>query len=268
MSLNSNSYIIGFAAAVCIVCSLFVSGTAVSLKAKQKENAQLDLQKNIISVAELPESKDIAALSVEQINGLFAESEMPNRIEKLYIDFNNGGKIVAFDATKPEDAAKLEADKKGCADRVKEKLEKNLAKLRCYPQYQDIYKVYNGGQFSRYILPVVGKGLWSTLKGFAAVDKEGKKVVGLTFYSHGETPGLGGEIDSVKFKGDWASGKIIYNDNQVALKVAKGTVKPKKKDYEVDGLSGATLTGNGVSDMMQFWFGDNGYKEFLANGGK
>ena len=266
MSLNSNSYIIGFAAAVCVVCSLFVSGTAVTLKAKQKENAKLDLQKNIISVAELPESKDISALSVDQINGLFAKSEMPNRIEKIYIDFDNSGKIVEVDD------AELEADKKGCSNRVKEKLDTtkqgNLAKLRCYPQFQDIYKVYKGGQFSRYILPVVGKGLWSTLKGFAAVDKEGQKVVGLTFYSHGETPGLGGEIDSVKFKGDWASGKIIYNDDQVALKVAKGAVKPKKKDYEVDGLSGATLTGNGVSDMMQFWFGDKGYKDFLAKGGK
>ena len=263
MSLNSNSYIIGFAAAVCVVCSLFVSGAAVSLKSKQLLNAQLDLQKNIISVAELPESKDISALSVEKIEGLFVKSENPNRIEQLYIDIDTGKITEVDDAT-------IEKDKKGCSDRAKEIDKKsNTAKLACRPKYQDIYKVYNKGEFSRYILPVVGKGLWSTLKGFAAVDSSRKKVVGLTFYSHGETPGLGGEIDSAKFKGDWASGRTIYkNENPdagVALKVAKGAAKNKK--YEVDGLSGATLTANGVTGMMSFWFGDLGYKKFLKNGG-
>jgi Na+-transporting NADH:ubiquinone oxidoreductase subunit C len=260
MSLNSNSYIIGFAAAVCVVCSLFVSGAAVSLKDKQQLNAKLDLQKNIISVAELPESKEISALSVEKIEGLFIKSENPNRIEKLYIDIDTG-KI------KPVDDAMLEQDKKECSARAKEINKKeNTAKLSCRPKYQDIYKVYNGGKFSRYILPVVGKGLWSTLKGFAAVDSTREKVVGLTFYSHGETPGLGGEIDSAKFKGDWASGKKIYNaKGKPALKVAKG--KAKNTEHEVDGLSGATLTANGVTGMMSFWFGEYGYQKFLKNGG-
>ena len=259
MSLNSNSYIVGFAAAVCIVCSLFVSGTAVSLKAKQIENAKLDLQKNIISVAELPESSKISTLSVEQINGLFVKSEMPNRIEKLYIDIDTGETVEV-------DEPKLEADKKECSARAKSIDKKtNTAKLSCYRKFQDIYKVYREGKFSRYILPVVGKGLWSTLKGFAAVDTQGEKVVGLTFYSHAETPGLGGEIDSVKFKGDWAQGKIIYNSDKVALKVAKGTAKDTTS--QVDGLSGATLTGDGVTGMMTFWFGEKGYKKFLKNGG-
>lgn len=259
MSLNSNSYIIGFAGAVCIVCSLFVSGAAVSLKEKQQLNAKLDLQKNIISVAELPESKDVSLLSVEQIEGLFAASENPNRIEQLYIDMETG-KIAKLDD------AQIEADKKACAGRA-QKIDKkeNTAKLSCYRQYQDIYKVYSGGSFSRYVFPVVGKGLWSTLKGFAAVDNKGEKVVGLTFYSHGETPGLGGEIDSVKFKGDWAQGKKIYGSDGVALKVAKGAAK--NMDHEVDGLSGATLTGNGVTGMMEFWFGQYGYEKFLKNGG-
>ena len=259
MSLNSNSYIIGFAASVCIVCSLFVSGAAVSLKEKQSLNAKLDLQKNIISVAELPESKDISALSVEKIEGLFKDSENPNRIEQLYIDIDTG-KVVDVDD------AQIEADKKKCSERAQGVAKKeNTAKLSCYRQYQDIYKVYSGGQFSRYVFPVVGKGLWSTLKGFAAVESSGEKVVGLTFYSHGETPGLGGEIDSAKFKGDWAKGKKIYGSNGVALKVAKGAAK--NADHEVDGLSGATLTGNGVTGMMSFWFGQYGYEKFLKNGG-
>ena len=259
LNINSNSYIIGFAAAVCIVCSLFVSGAAVSLKEKQKENADLDLQKNIISVSELPESKEISSLSVEKIKGLFEKSENPNRIEKIYIDIDTG-KVAEVDTTK------LEADKKECATRAGKIPKKdNTAKLSCYMQFQDIYKVYNGGKFSRYILPVVGKGLWSTLKGFAAVDEKREKVVGLTFYSHGETPGLGGEIDSKKFKDDWASGKTIYTSNSVALGVAKGSAKDKA--YQVDGLSGATLTGKGVTEMMSFWFGDHGYKKFLNTGG-
>ena len=215
-------------------------------------------------MAGLSESENITGLSIDQINKVFTKSD--NYIEKLYIDIDTGKPVLEI---KDDTDKRIEKDKKECSKRAKttfanEKKKDNKAKLSCYRQYQDIYKVYKDGKFSRYIFPVVGKGLWSTLKGFAAVDASGEKVVGLTFYSHGETPGLGGEIDSVKFKSDWASQKVIYKDNKVALKVAKGVAKDKT--YEVDGLSGATLTGNGVSDMMEFWFGDYGYKKYLKGG--
>ena len=263
MQRNSNGYIIGFAAAVCIVCALFVSGSAVALKETQQKNQKLDLQKNVISVSALPEAQKLTSLTADQIVGLFGnDASKTNRIEELYVELETGNEL-SIDQV---DKTALDQDKTDCVDRA-EKIDSkvNTAKLKCLPKYQKIYRIYKDGAISRYVLPVVGKGLWSTLKGFAAVDSGKQQVVGLTFYSHGETPGLGGEIDSEKFKGDWASGKTIYKDGKPALKVQKGKAKDLK--YEVDGLSGATLTGNGVSGMMSFWFGEHGYQKFLKKGG-
>lgn len=261
MQHNSNGYIIGFSAAVCIVCALFVSGSAVSLKPMQLKNAELDLQKNVISVSALPEAEKITTLTENEIVALFEDANKTNRIEKIYVELETGEEHSTVDK------ATLDKDKIECVDRAGEiESKQNTAKLRCLPKYQEIYKVYKDGSFARYVFPVIGKGLWSTLKGFAAVDTDGVQVVGLTFYSHGETPGLGGEIDSEKFKGDWAEGKTIYNDqNQPQLKVQKGLAKDKS--YQVDGLSGATITGDGVTGMMKFWFGDHGYKTYLKKGG-
>lgn len=262
MQRNSNGYIIGFAAAVCIVCALFVSGSAVALKETQQKNQKLDLQKNVISVSALPEAQKLASLTESEIVGLFGDASKTNRIEELYVELETGKEFATADI----DKAALDADKVECVTRAEQIDTKvNTAKLKCLPKYQKIYKIYKDNALSRYVLPVVGKGLWSTLKGFAAVDSAKEQVVGLTFYSHGETPGLGGEIDSDKFKGDWASGKTIYKDGKPALKVQKGMAKDLK--YEVDGLAGATLTGNGVSGMMSFWFGSYGYEKYLKMGG-
>jgi Na+-transporting NADH:ubiquinone oxidoreductase subunit C len=260
MQLNSNGYIIGFASAVCIVCSLFVSASAVALKEKQTLNQNFDLQKNVISVSALPEAQQLATITSEKVQLLFvSDQSKTHRIEEVYVELKTGQELESINQSE------LDADKTECvkaADSLPSKV--NTAKLKCLPRFQKIYKVYKDGEFSRYILPVVGKGLWSTLKGFAAVDASGGQVVGLTFYSHGETPGLGGEIDSVSFKSQWAEGRTIYKDGEVGLLVRKGVAKDKK--YEVNGLSGATLTGNGVSGMMSFWFGTHGYKTYLLGG--
>ena len=119
MSLNSNQYIITFAGAVCVFCSIFVSGTAVSLKERQTLNAKLDLQKNIISVADLSESSDVKGLNVEQINKVFTKSD--SYIEKLYIDIDTGKVIPDL---KEDTDKRIEQDKKDCLDRSKTKFTK------------------------------------------------------------------------------------------------------------------------------------------------
>ncbi|MEM1151359.1 MAG: NADH:ubiquinone reductase (Na(+)-transporting) subunit C, partial [Pseudomonadota bacterium] len=110
--------------------------------------------------------------------------------------------------------------------------------------------------------PVQGKGLWSTLKGFLALDADGQTVRGITFYSHKETPGLGGEVDNDAWKAKWP-GKKVYDDRgQVALGVVKGS---GSGDYQIDGLSGATITSNGVDGIVEYWLGDNGFGPFIAS---
>ena len=99
-----------------------------------------------------------------------------------------------------------------------------------------------------------------------ALEADANTIVGLGFYEHGETPGLGGEVDNPSWKQKW-SGKLAYRDGEVAIEVLKGAVNPASSDaaWQVDGLSGATLTTNGVENLVQYWLGNDGFAPLLDN---
>jgi len=105
------------------------------------------------------------------------------------------------------------------------------------------------------------------LFGFISLGSDLNTIEGLEFYEHKETPGLGGEVDNPNWKKLWKGKKVYDISNMVGIEVIKG--KPVASDkniaYKVDGLSGATITSKGVTNMMQYWFGDNGYKSALEN---
>lgn len=130
-----------------------------------------------------------------------------------------------------------------------------------------MYLVEKDGALETLILPVRGYGLWSTLYGFVAVKGDLNTVVGFGFYQHGETPGLGGEVDNPKWKALW-SGKTLFDEQgQLAVEIIKGSVDPQsaKATHQVDGLAGATLTSKGVNNLLHFWLGENGFGPLLAN---
>ena len=142
----------------------------------------------------------------------------------------------------------------------------DLAGIKAHSRYQDVYLVMDGDTLRQVILPVYGKGLWSTMYGFISLDADMTTVIGFAFYEHGETPGLGGEIDNPNWKELWP-GKRIYDDQgKTRIEVVKGTVDRDSADaiYQVDGLSGATLTARGVGNLLQYWMGKNGYQPLLA----
>jgi Na+-transporting NADH:ubiquinone oxidoreductase subunit C len=113
---------------------------------------------------------------------------------------------------------------------------------------------------------VRGAGLWSTLHGFLALENDLNTVAGLGFFEHGETPGLGGEVDNPNWKALWP-GKKVYDEGDAKIQLIKGSVDANtaEAEHKVDGLSGATLTSRGVTNLLQFWMGENGYKPFLSN---
>jgi Na+-transporting NADH:ubiquinone oxidoreductase subunit C len=111
---------------------------------------------------------------------------------------------------------------------------------------------------------VYGKGLWSTLYGFLSVEADKATVRGITFYKHAETPGLGGEVDNANWKQLWHGKQAFDSDGAVALGVIKGKA-PAEDPHAVDGLSGATITSNGVDDMVKYWLGPEGFGKFLAS---
>ena len=114
------------------------------------------------------------------------------------------------------------------------------------------------------ILPVHGYGLWSTLYGYLAVKPDGREIVGLQFYDHAETPGLGGEVDNPVWRAKWPGKRLFGEDGELRIEVVKGAAATGEKGaYQVDGLAGATLTSRGVNNLVRYWASQNGFGPFL-----
>jgi len=235
------------------VCSFLVSLASVGLRPLQESNRALERKKNILLAAGLlhGDTKD------KDIDTLFAQ------VEPRIIDLSTG----AFVSPKVIDPKTFDQSASTNDPQLSQPLpkDKDIAGLRRLEKYSLVYLVMDKGKLKEIVLPIRGKGLWSTMYGYVALDSDLRTIDGLAFYEHGETPGLGGEIENPAWEAGW-QGKKIYNDQgKVALKVAKGASKAtgKAASYEVDGLSGATLTGNGVQRLFHFWFAGQGFKPFL-----
>lgn len=244
------AFIVIFAIVICLISSAAVSSLAVVLKDRQKTNAKLDKQKNILRVAGLLAADKNPKQA--EVDVLFAD------IEGFLIDRKTGER-VAFDG----DPVAYNQRKIAKTDEGGEAADSSIAKLAQVKRLPDrllMFEVKKPGK-EAYILPISGNGLWSTLLGFLAVSLDGQEVLGLTYYSHAETPGLGGEVDNPDWKAQWPGKNIYGPDGEPMIMVRKGAkVNP---DYEVDCLSGATITSNGVTYMLQLWLGEQGYKPFF-----
>ncbi len=243
---------------LCLVCSSLVSVAAVKLKPLQEINKALDVQKNIL---------DATGMAMEQL-GIPANQLTKTQVETLFeqietklVDLETGDYVEAS----PEEVKSFDPRKA-----ARDKDESTAIGDTAYPiglgRRETVSKVYlvktADGQLSQVVLPVYGNGLWSTLYGFLALDKNLETVKGITFYEHGETPGLGGEVDNPAWKAEW-EGLTIYNDEgQPELGVSKGPA-PLDDNYLVDGLSGATITCRGVTNLVRYWVSEDGFKPYL-----
>ncbi len=130
----------------------------------------------------------------------------------------------------------------------------------------EVYLAKDGDQLQQIILPVEGKGLWSTMRGYLAVAPDGNTIMGFRFYEHAETPGLGDQVDRAEWRQLWV-GKQIYGDGGTPrIEVIKGFVQREGNPdarYQIDGLSGATLTANGVTKLVRHWTGPEGFGPYL-----
>ncbi len=246
------------AAVLCVVCSVLVSGFAVVLRPLQAANKKLDQQKNVLIAAGM----DVDAMSSDDIQAAFDDGT----IERLLIDLDTGEPIGEEAEVDPDTYSQRDAANSSDLSTAIEPSDA-LGGIKQREKYAFVYKVKNeSGVVDQVVLPVYGKGLWSTLYGFLAIDADGETVRGITFYEHKETPGLGGEVDNPNWKALWPGKKLTGDDGEVLLAVIKGKVTDNTADpeYKIDGLSGATITCNGVSEMVKYWGGENGYQPFLA----
>lgn len=232
------------------VCSALVAGAAVGLRPLQEENRVLDRKKNILYAA-----------------GLYSEGKTVDQmfapIETKVVELTTG-KFVPEETISPDSYNQLKAALSNENGRPLTN-EEDLARLRYLEKYSLVYLVKDGDTVKQYILPVRGKGLWSTMFAFVSINGDLTTIRGVSFYQHGETPGLGGEIENRRWQQGW-HGKKLYDDKgEMELHFVKGKAATEQPagSYQIDGLSGATLTTKGVNNLMEFWFGDHGFKPFI-----
>jgi Na+-transporting NADH:ubiquinone oxidoreductase subunit C len=235
------------AALVCVVCALLVSTAVVVLRPIQDRNALLQRQRNILEVAGL-------YVPGTSIDAQFARIE-PHVVALATGDYVEGVDAIRFDIARasrdPKDSAVVPADT-------------DIARIHRRPEEMPVFLVRDGSAIETVVLPVYGYGLWSTMYAYVALDGRGERVKGVTFYSHAETPGLGAEIENPRWRQSWVGKRMVDDDGHVVFEVAKGAPAAGAADHHVDALSGATLTSNGVNNMIHYWLGEQGYGPFLA----
>ena len=242
---------IGVAFAVCLICSLVVSASAVSLRDLQKENKLNDKRIKILQVADIYDPN----ISI---------AEQFSELESKFIDFNTGLMMDEYNNFSIDDYDQIVVTKDpNLSSKVPTSEDIAIIKNR-----ENVGKIYilrdEIGTIDKLVLPIRGYGLWGTLYGYISIEDDFNTVSGIEFYDHKETPGLGAEVDNPKWKAQW-KGKKIYKDKKVNLAVIKGKVEAgdSESSYKIDGLSGATITSRGVTNMVAYWFGESGYSSLL-----
>jgi Na+-transporting NADH:ubiquinone oxidoreductase subunit C len=218
--MRSNTYTLVFTSIVTIVLGFFLALAADGLRDLQDLNVENDMRKNILLSlgfkpgAETPWTSD-------DIQKLFEEN-----IEAIVLDAS--GRKTNKD---PNDID----------------TEKNV-------DFLPIYLKKIGDDVGGYAIPIAGKGLWSTLYGYFAIEPDGRTVKGITFYKHGETPGLGGEVDKAWFQQNFIGKRFVDdNDQLLGIHIIKGKVQSDDREayHKVDGISGATMTGKGLQNFLK-----------------
>ena len=240
---------------VSLVCSLIVASATVLLRPLQAKNETLSRQQNILAAASI--------LRADQ-----SVAEQFKRVEMRLVDLATGEYSDDIDLSKYDPQAAARDSVLG----VNISAENDIAGLKRRGKHGVVYLVKHDGRIRYIILPVRGYGLWSTMYGYLALERNANTIAGLRFYQHGETPGLGAEIDNPDWLAQW-TGKYVYDtDGKPVIEVIRGKViadsisgaTPGDAEYQVDGLAGATLTGRGVTNMLRYWLGADGYGPYLA----
>jgi Na+-transporting NADH:ubiquinone oxidoreductase subunit C len=231
------------AISVCLVCSLCVTTATIVLRPRVVQNQQAERNQHIV---------DILA-GVPGFGGLDVRS-----IEARVVELDSGAYAESIDAqTYDTQKAASDPDKSIALPR-----ERDLAGIGRRPRWATVYVLRENGQPRLLILPVYGQGFASTLYGYLALDGDGNTIRALSFYEHGETPGLGAQIETSAWQAQWRGKKIRDDQGTIRVRVAKGAAE---SEYEVDGISGATYTGTGITNLLRFWLGPDGFGSFLQS---
>lgn len=236
-----------------VICSAVVSASVVLLRPIQLNNQLLERSGNIMQLTGLLPAGE--AVEDDALLDLF--KSLDTRVVNIdAADFADGIDPYTFDARKAAGDPELSVAVPAAQDR---------AKLGRRSRFKVIYLVWQDDVLDRVILPIRGAGMWSMLYGYVALEPDFNTLAGVIFYEQNETPGLGDQISQDYWERQW-QGKQLYDETgEMLFHVAEGPVTPGSAaaDYQVDALTGATITANAVTALMQYWFGPNGYGPLL-----
>tara|TARA_R110002012_G_scaffold234030_2_gene407542 strand:+ start:73835 stop:74602 length:768 start_codon:yes stop_codon:yes gene_type:complete len=242
---QSNTYIITFSVILTVILGLLLSGTSQVLGPMQKEAIALDNKKQILGA--LISGDEIAAMNPKEVNDYYE-----NRVSSIVVDIN--GKEVT-----EQDGVPVTAETVDVAKNYKKPAEQRL-----FPVY--IYHAEgNPDDVANYVLPLYGAGLWNAIWGYIALDTDMNTVGGITLAHAGETPGLGARITDWEVQSRYV-GKEIYDESGqlVSVEMQKGEgIDYSNSPHKVDGMSGATITGKGVNNMLYNYL--NYYQAYIES---
>ncbi len=238
------------ALAVALTCSAVVTISTIVLRPVQQANRLNYMHLNILKVADLLRQDVAVGQQLQQLETRLVELE--------------SGRFHQVEQPESYDLRKAEKDPK---QSIALSPTQDIAGIKRRANYAPVYLLRDdNGAVNRIILPIHGYGLWSTLYGFIALQGDTETVMGVRFYEHAETPGLGGEVDSARWLRQWRGKKIFDAGGRPKIQLVKGGVDHTDPGtiHQVDALSGATLTNRGVENLLKFWLGEHGFGPFLA----
>jgi Na+-transporting NADH:ubiquinone oxidoreductase subunit C len=236
---QSNAYTFGFITVIAVAAALILSVASQSLRDRQMLNMEADMKRNIVAaVGLMPQGMEDCRRGPLS-EKLCCDITACYRDHIVSLVINSRGEIVKGEQIPERISIEAEMDK---------------------PEEQRLFPIFlrrkeaNSNEYISYCIPIVGKGLWSTLYGYLALQSDLNTITGITFYKHGETPGLGAEIEKEWFQKSFIGKKILDEKGElVSVSVVKGKVNESMPGavHKVDGISGATLTGNGVTKLIR-----------------
>jgi Na+-transporting NADH:ubiquinone oxidoreductase subunit C len=227
---------------VSAACAALVSGATVMLRPIQaanraaEEHARIEaLVRGIPGMADLLEQSggELSTVVIDLASGRAAQEVTPATLESALSDTDNW------------------TDLDPAAD---------LAGLGLRPNFAQVFLLREGEEVSLILLPLSGQGYGGRIDAIMALRGDTNTIAGLAVTRHGETPGLGGRIEEAAWQASFPGTLLRDEAGEMRFRVAQG---PASGVHEVDGITGATRTGRGVTNMVRFWLGPDGYGPFL-----
>ena len=239
------------AGGVAVFCSLLVSSVVHWLRPIQIAYSSVTQHRAVLVAAGLIQPND--ELGDREIGGRFLA------LEPRLVDLATGRFINADASVVGRYDYRLASQDPGQSEAIDAGAD--IASLSRRPKTMPVYLVQEGDEVQAVVLPVYGKGMWSTIHGYVTLEDDLRTIARVWFYEHGETPGIGDRIENADWLASWEGKQAYGADGSVTLRVGGSGDVPEAS--RVDAITGATVTVTALGRIVRYWLGADGYGPFV-----